>query len=63
LISTHTNPMNMETPAINSKLRAAIKLRHLVEAIHTDWGQLATVGVTVAGCAVPRRWMFRMVHC
>ncbi len=34
----------MEKTAINPKLRAAIKLRHLVEAISTDWGQLATVG-------------------
>jgi hypothetical protein len=37
----------METTAVNPKLRAAIKLRHLVEAIHTDWAQLATVGQTV----------------
>lgn len=37
----------MEKTAINPKLRAAIKLRHLVEAIHTDWAQLATVGQTV----------------
>jgi len=34
----------MEKTTINPKLRAAIKLRHLVEAISTDWGQLATVG-------------------
>ncbi|MCC7501051.1 MAG: hypothetical protein IT229_00885 [Flavobacteriales bacterium] len=37
----------MEKTTINPKLRAAIKLRHLVEAIHTDWAQLAAVGVTV----------------
>lgn len=39
--SKHVNPMN--TTTINPKLRSAIKLRHLVEAISTDWQLIATI--------------------
>ena len=33
----------MNTASINPKLRSAIKLRHLVEAISTDWQLIATI--------------------
>ena len=41
---TCTNkPIPMNTASINPKLRSAIKLRHLVEAISTDWQLIATI--------------------